>query len=420
MKAPNPSAIIYILCSFAFINTSIAQAPHGFRGPERNGIYPESGLAKTWPNEGPELLWESMDAYAGYSSPVIVGDRVYITGINSAQTEEIFSAYTIDGKKVYQVTYGKTTTTSYRETRSTPTIEGSSAYLISGSGEVVCINVETGKVGWKVDGNLKFSKSTGTWGTAESPLVFDNKVIYSPGGSQTAVVALNKENGETIWKSKTLGNNSSYVSPLLIKYNGKRQIIGLTDENVIGVNPENGNIEWSYHDWARGTRYKIAPNTPIYKNGKLFICQGYDAGSFMLQLNNDLTGVKELWRNDDLDTHHGGQVLINDVLYGSNWISNSQGNWVAVDWNTGKTLFEEPWSGGKSKGSIIAADNMMYCYDERRGAVGLVKPNMEKFDVVSEFRITKGEGPHWAHPVIKDGILYLRHGSALMAYNIKQ
>jgi hypothetical protein len=93
---------------------------------------------------------------------------------------------------------------------------------------------------------------------------------------------------------------------------------------------------------------------------------------------------------------------------------------VAVDWNTGKTLYENPWAGGKSKGSIIAADNMLYCYDERRGTVGLVKPNPEKFDVVSEFKITKGDGPHWAHLVIHDGILYVRHGSALMAYKIKR
>jgi outer membrane protein assembly factor BamB len=245
-------------------------------------------------------------------------------------------------------------------------------------------------------------------------------VIFSPGGNLTTVVALNAATGKTIWESKTLDNKSSYVSPLLINYQGKRQIIGLTDEKVIGINPDDGQIEWSYDNWARGTRYKIAPNTPLFKDGKIFICQGYNAGSFQLQLNDDLTGVKVLWRNDDMDTHHGGYVLINGVIYGSNWISNSQGNWVAVDWNTGKTLYENTWTGGKSKGSIVSADGMLYCYDERRGAVGLVKPNRENFDVVSEFRITKGDGPYWAHPVINDGVLYIRHGSALMAYNIKR
>jgi len=139
----------------------------------------------------------------------------------------------------------------------------------------------------------------------------------------------------------------------------------------------------------------------------------------MLRLNVDATKADLVWRNDDLDTHHGGFVLVDGVIYGSNWINNGSGNWVAVDWNTGETKFDTPWPGGKGKGSIIAADDMLYCYDERRGTVGLIRPNPEKFDVVSEFRITKGVGPHWAHPVIHEGVLYIRHGNALMAFKIK-
>ena len=86
---------------------------------------------------------------------------------------------------------------------------------------------------------------------------------------------------------------------------------------------------------------------------------------------------------------------------------------------TGAKGYETTWTGGKGKGSIIAADGMLYCYDERRGAVALVNPDPAKFDIVSEFRITKGVGPHWAHPVIVNGVLYIRHGFALMAYKVK-
>ncbi len=94
------------------------------------------------------------------------------------------------------------------------------------------------------------------------------------------------------------------------------------------------------------------------------------------------------------------------------------GNWYALDWETGDVLYNEAWT-GKSKGAIIAADNMLYCYEERRGTVALAKPSRERFDIVSEFRITSGEGPHWAHPVIANGVLYIRHGSTLIAYKIK-
>jgi len=404
--------------------TLFAQSPYGFRGPTRNGVYPETGLLKTWPATGPQLVWEVEDAGKGYSSPVIVGDRLYLTGMTEDEDKEIFLAYTLDGKKLYEVVYGLPWKESYPETRTTPMIVNNKAYVMSGVGEVVCLNIANGDILWKVDGVAEFGRKTGTWGISECPLVIDNKVIFSPGGDQTAMVALDAETGKTIWKSKSMNDISNYASPILITHNGKKQIVTLTGKSVIGVNPDNGTIEWTFDDWGlaaveRGWE-KIAPNFPLYKDGQLFVCNGYDIGSFMLKLNDDATAVSLAWRNNDLDTHHGGFVLVDGVIYGSNWINNTSGNWVAVDWNTGETKYEETWSGGSSKGSIIYADNMLYCYDERRGAVGMVKPTKDKFDVVSQFRITKGEGPHWAHPVINNGILYIRHGNALMAYNIKQ
>ncbi|MDD6081173.1 MAG: PQQ-binding-like beta-propeller repeat protein [bacterium] len=411
-------AFACILCG-----TASAQTPYGWRGPERNGVYPESGLLKEWPAEGPQLLWETMDAGKGYSSPVIVGDRLYITGMNEDETQEIFSAYTLDGKKVYQTAYSAPWNDTYPETRTTPAIDGDKAYVISGSGDVVCLNIQDGKIVWKVEAGKVYGRKTGNWGTSECPLVFDNKVIYTPAGDQTTMVALNKENGELIWKTTSFGDIGAYVSPLLINYKGKRQIVGSTAKHIFGVNPESGEIEWSFGEWGPSDRDakwpNIAPNTPIFKDGKLFFCHGYNINGVMLQLADDLKSVSVVWRTDVLDTHHGGYVEVNGIIYGSNWINNNQGNWCAIDWNTGKAGYETAWAGGKGKGSIIAADGMLYCYDERRGAVALVKPDPTKFDIVSEFRITKGVGPHWAHPVIVNGVLYIRHGFALMAYKVK-
>ena len=411
-------AFACILCG-----TASAQTPYGWRGPERNGVYPESGLLKEWPAEGPQLLWETMDAGKGYSSPVIVGDRLYITGMNEDETQEIFSAYTLDGKKVYQTAYSAPWNDTYPETRTTPAIDGDKAYVISGSGDVVCLNIQDGKIVWKVEAGKVYGRKTGNWGTSECPLVFDNKVIYTPAGDQTTMVALNKENGELIWKTTSFGDIGAYVSPLLINYKGKRQIVGSTAKHIFGVNPESGEIEWSFGEWGPSDRDakwpNIAPNTPIFKDGKLFFCHGYNINGVMLQLADDLKSVSVVWRTDVLDTHHGGYVEVNGIIYGSNWINNNQGNWCAIDWNTGKAGYETAWAGGKGKGSIIAADGMLYCYDERRGAVALVRPNPTKFDIVSEFRITKGVGPHWAHPVIVNGVLYIRHGFALMAYKVK-
>ena len=94
------------------------------------------------------------------------------------------------------------------------------------------------------------------------------------------------------------------------------------------------------------------------------------------------------------------------------------GRWVCMNWNTGETHYETEWV---NKGSIIAADGMLYCYEEKTGNLALVPVNPEKFEIISTFKITQGNrGPYWSHPVIKDGILYIRHLNALMAYNLKQ
>ncbi len=400
------------------------QSIHGWRGPLNNGSYPDTGLLKEWPEGGPEMIFETLDAGKGYSSPQVVGDKVYLTGMDEQEEKEVFQCYSLDGKKLYTTVYGNPWKQSFPETRTTPTIDGDKAYVISGMGEIVCINIADGSIAWTVNGGEKYGRKTGMWGTSECPLVYDDKVIYTPCGDQTTIVALNKNTGEEIWKSKALGDMSGYVSPILITYNGKRQIVGSTAFNAFGANPETGEIEWTFDDWGpkhtgeKSSFQNIAPNSALYQDGKIFFCHGYNLNGFQLQLADDLKSVTCTWRTETLDTHHGGYVLLDNVIYGTNWIDNNKGNWCAVDWNTGETIYETAWQGGKGKGSIITADGMLYCYDERRGMVGLVRPG-KSFDVVSEFRIAKGSGPYWAHPSIADGKLYIRHGEAFYAFKLK-
>jgi outer membrane protein assembly factor BamB len=229
-----------------------------------------------------------------------------------------------------------------------------------------------------------------------------------------------------IWKSKSLNDGPAYVSPILISYAGKKIIINVTQKYIFAVDASDGIILWDInHMDAIDSKVSLAfyPDaplikcvTPVYHDGKIFVTGGYDHGSILLRLNEEGTGVSVEWTDTVLDVHHGGVVLVDGYLYGSNWISNNDGNWCCLEWNTGKKMYEEPW---KCKGSIIAADGMLYIYDERRGFVGLLRANPEKFDLVSSFKVEEGNGPYWAHPVIHNGNLYIRHGSALMVYDIK-
>jgi len=412
---------VFALFIFSICLNCFAQETNGWRGINRDGHYASTGLLKAWPAEGPEQLWSVTDLGKGHSSPVISGNRIFVTGMDDEEKNETLTAYTIDGQKIYQVKYGRAWDKSYPDTRTTPTVADDKVYVISGKGDITCLNAADGKIIWSVNGEDKFVPKTNVWGISESPLVFGNKVIFTPGGEQTTMVALDAETGETIWKTSSLNDPCSHVSPLLITHNGIQQIIGFSENYAYGVSPVDGEMMWNFKDWdfiAKRGMDGICINTPLFRDGKLFVSNAYEMRSHMLELNENATGVKLLWRNDDMSVHTGGMVLLNDVIYGSNWFNNNNGDWVTVDWNTGRTRYKTTWE-GRSKGSIITADGLIICYEERRGTVALLKPDPDKFEIISEFRVNKGNGAHWAHPVIDNGILYIRHGNALLAYKIK-
>ena len=197
-------------------------------------------------------------------------------------------------------------------------------------------------------------------------------------------------------------------------------IVNVSCSYVFAVDPADGKIIWKVKHTEIGNKSSdgidIKCVTPLYDKGKIYITGGYNHGGFMLNLTNGGNNASVVWTDSVLDVHHGGVVLVDGYLFGSNWITNGNGDWCCIDWNTGKTKYVEHW---KCKGSIISAEKLLYIYDEKTGFVGLVKANPEKFDLVSSFKITKGAGPYWAHPVIHNGKLFIRHGKALMAFNIK-
>jgi hypothetical protein len=137
----------------------------------------------------------------------------------------------------------------------------------------------------------------------------------------------------------------------------------------------------------------------------------------MYELSQDGRQIKTKWTQKEFDVHHGGFVVIGNYIFGSNWISNRNGNWMCLDWDTGEIMYEEEWH---NKGSIIAADGMLYCYEEKNGNFALVNAVPDKFDVVSSFKIPFGSDKHWAHPSISNGRLFIRHGDVLMVYDIKK
>lgn len=397
------------------------QAVSEWREENRTGISAETGLLKSWPAEEPRLIWMNNELPKGHSSVTFGNNSIYLTG-NDDENDILISldAY---GKIKWQTPYGRMWKASHPESRCSPTVEGDRVYVSSGFGDLACIDGTTGKILWSVKASEINKGTYGSWGIAESLIIDGEKIYYTSGGPETMTIALNKADGGLIWRTESLNVPASYCSPVLIDYNDYKLLVNVSPIYVYGVDVTDGTIVWKInHHQALGKEGEgddgqILCVTPVYKDNKIYFTGGYNHGSLLIELVDNGRKASVKWTNMDLDVHHGGVVLIDGFIYGSNWINNGNGNWCCVDWNTGKTMWEQHW---KCKGSIIYADGLLYIYDEKTGFAGLLKPDPGKFDLVSNFRIKAGSGPYWAHPVIHNGVLYLRHGEALMAYDIKE
>ena len=396
-----------------------------FRGENSQGMYmEEKGLMKSWPQGGLTPKWTCTGLGEGWTSPIKVGNRLYISGsdMNSNPKKEKVVCLDLDGKLIWQTPTGVRWERSFPGARSTPTYvpgekEGEGRLVVTtGPGELYCLNAADGKILWQKNIANEYGSKFGMWAMAECPVVKDGVVFVTACGSKALVVALKVADGSVVWTAKSNNDTLAYVTPAFVK----DQLVVMTGTKVNGINLKDGTVMWE-DNYASTTgaqgRGGINCNTPMVKDNRFYVSAGYDQGGVLYELNEDGKGVKVVWKNKNLDPHHDCTVLIDGKLYGSNWVGNDRGNWMCVDWETGKTIYETPWD-RLGKGSVIYADGLMYIYEEKRGTLGLLKPG-EKFEVVSSFQINFGNKEHWAHPVICDGVMYVRHGDALAAFDIK-
>ena len=399
-----------------FIQICNAQEVSEWREENRTGVSSETGLLKSWPAAGPTLLWSNLELPKGFSSVSFGDNSIYITG--TLGSNDYLVALDMHGKILWQKVMGRSWTGAYPDSRATPTVVDNRVYTCSGFGDIACFDGISGEIIWSYRASEMNNGTYGSWGIAESLIVDGDQVYFSPGGPETMTIALNKTNGEVVWKSESLNDKPGYVSPILREYAGKKMLINVSLGHVYAVDVSNGLILWKVAHQRHGGGDLIKCVTPLFHEGEVYVTGGYNTGGMLVRIADDGLSASVVWTDNVLDVHHGGVVLVDGYIYGSNWVNNSNGNWCCIEWETGKKMWEEHW---KCKGSIIAAEGMLYIYEEKKGNVGLLRATPDKFDLISSFRVTEGRsGPYWAHPVIHGGILYLRHTNALMAYDIHQ
>jgi len=386
-----------------------------WRGPGRSGIYNEQGLLKVWNDSGPTEILYIENIGNGYGSPIVTDENIFITG--EIDSLAFLHCFDLTGKSVWKTNLGKEWTESFQGSRSAPTLMDDLIYVATGMGNLFCVEKTSGTIRWSKDFVKDFNGGFPMFGHSEAPAVHNDKVFFTVGGPDTNVVAMNRFTGEFLWFNKGFGERSAYNQPAVIELPTKSIFVTFSAYHFMGLDCETGELLWS-HEQDNTPVEKREPgtgdthgNTIIFNEGNIYYAEGDGNCGVKLSLSDDGSGITEAWRNTGFDTYMGGIVKIGNMLYGCGYRKNQL---VSVDANSG--LINDSLKIGR--GAVIAADDMLYYYTEK-GIMNLVGLSGGKMEEVSSFRITKGSKEHFSHPVIHKGVLYLRRGNALMAYDIR-
>jgi outer membrane protein assembly factor BamB len=408
--------IAQLLFAFMLTSQSVADDWPQFRGPNRDDVSKETGLLKQWPDGGPTKIWTHEKSGLGYSGFSIVDGRLFTMGLDSVETF-VICLDADNGKEIWRTKIGEKFSNGWGNgPRSTPTVDGDHVYALSAKGMLMCLNKKDGKQVWK-QSMKDFGGKVPSWGYSESVLIDGDLVLCTPGGSRGTILALDKKSGDKVWQSSEVTEPAHYSSIIKVQTNMKTQYVQLTPKKVFGVS-DKGRLLWS-SEW-RGS-VAVIP-TPIFNDGKVYICSGYGAGSKLIDISEVDPDEKlgtDVWDNRVMKNQHGGVILLKDHLYG---YSDKVG-WTCQDWETGEMVWSEKRS--FRKGAIGYADDRFYCQEEKTGEVALIDASSEGWKERGRFKMEpqspnrSRRGAIWVHPTISNGKLYLRDQEYIHCYDIR-
>jgi outer membrane protein assembly factor BamB len=383
-----------------------------FLGPARDNRSLETGLLSAWPAEGPKLVTTLHGLGVGFSNLSIAdgivytmgnqGEREYVLAINLDSGE---AAWKYDNAAAYHNGFGD-------GPRSTPAVDGDRLYAVGGTGELTCFERKTGAKVWQKNIVKEFGSGVPGWGICESVLIDGDRLICTPGAKNATLVALNKLNGEVIWKAEVPENDhTGYASVIAIEVGGVRQYVQLTGKGTIGIRALDGKFMWRDDSAANGTANCCAP---VFADGMVFTASGYGKGGSMVQLatEGDTTHAKFAWHSNDMKVHHGGLVLVDGYVYGS----NDPGILTCIELKTGVVKWKDRSVG---KGSVTWADGKLILRSEG-GPVALVAATPDEYKELGRFnQPDRSKSPAWSYPVVAGGKLFLRDQDSLLVYDLK-
>jgi outer membrane protein assembly factor BamB len=360
----------------------------------------------------------------GFSTPSVVGTRIYLMSNRGMENEFVQALSTQDGKPIWTTRVGNVGNPDqnppFAKARSTPTVDGDFIYALSSDGDLVCLEARSGKIRWQKSLRKEFGGQPHDWAYAESPLVDGDVVVVTPGGAQATIVALNKKTGAVIWKSAVPGGDpAGYASAIVVQGGGRKQYVQFLSRGLVGVDAKTGEFLWRYKEVVKGPAQAF---TPVARDGYVY-GGALSVGGGLVRLKPDGKGVaaEQVYFARGLPNGFGGAVLVGDYLYGTE-IGEQQ--MLAVEFTTGKVMWKAESLG---RASVACADGLLYVHGWN-GEVGLVEATPEGYQEKGRFT-PPAQPKHkqagqiseaaFAYPVIAKGRLYIRDLETLWAYDIK-
>ena len=382
-------------------------------GPHRNFQTEASGLKDTWPASGPRVVWKR-PLGEGYSSTAVENGVLY-TMYGRAKVEVVLAADVETGKTLWEQTAPMTFVSDAGAEMgngpySTPLIVGDRVFTTGVAGRLQCLDKKTGKSLWTQQLWEQHGGSRLMYGYSSSPIAFRDSVIVPVGGRGKAVMAFNQSDGKVAWGKNDYGN--VYSSPVLIDVDGLEQLAVLMDGALIGVNPHNGDLQWQAPFKAD---YSIAVATPVFGPDKLiFVSSEYNGGAKVIELQRQgmQTTAKELWSSPRLRLHHGNAIRIGDAIYFSSGGKGSQAILSAVDARSGKIHWQER---SIEKATFVWADGKLITLDQD-GNLMIAHPSPQGFKIAAKAPLLSRLS--WTPPVLVGTRLYIRDRKDMMAVEL--
>ncbi len=411
------SAIVIVLLALLLLTTATAAVAQSsdwaqWGGPHRNFTSDAKGLATTWPTTGPRRLWQR-ELGEGYSG-IAVERGLLFTMYRKGDNEIAIALDAATGKTIWEYSYAAPFSPEYDMTNgpgphATPLVAGDQVFTSGATGKLNCLDKKSGKVLWSHDLLSEFHGTLRVNGYSCSPVAYKDKIVMMVGGPSSSLIAFYRKDGSVAWKKHDFKNSTS--SPIIISVDGQDQLVAFMYSEIVGVDPNNGNLLWSH---PHPVDFGLNTSTPVWgPDNLLFISSGYGGGSRVLKLSRagDKTTVEELWANSLMRIHFTNAIRVGDSIYGSSG-DFGPAPFTAVDVKTGKILWRHR---SFPRASFLFADGRFIILDED-GHLLLATATAEGLTVTSKADLLTNKA--WTVPSLSGTRLFVRDRKNILGLDL--